>query len=96
MYTTLYQLNYSYYQQEYILSQLTDILSENDSIILLGEAILSIHHPIFKKLAQHHKIYILYDDKEFWLGDYPNFIQWIDNHQWIDIILAHSRCITFQ
>lgn len=95
MHNTLYQLNFSHYQQEHILSQLSHIIAEKDSILLLGESILSIHHPILKQLAQHHHIYILKDDKEFWLGDYPDFIQWIDYSKWVDIILQHSRCICF-
>lgn len=93
---TLYQLNVSYIQHEHILSKLTEIIHINDSLILLGESLLLAHHPILQKLSETHRIYMLNDDRDFLFNDIPDFIQCIDDIQWVDLIYNHHRCICFQ
>lgn len=95
MQNTLYQLQMSYYQQDKILSQLQQIIQPQDSILLLGDAIFSVQHPILSTLAQKHRVYILHYDEKIY-PKYPDFIHVLDDKTWVDLILKHQRCISFK
>lgn len=95
MQNTLYQLQMSYYQQDKILSQLQQIIQPQDSILLLGDGIFSIQHPILSTLAQNHRVYILHYDEKIY-PKYPDFIHILDEQAWVDLILTHQRCISLK
>lgn len=95
MQNTLYQLQINYAQQDKILSQLQLIIQPQDSILLLGDGIFSIQHPILSTLAQNHRVYILHYDGKIY-PKYPDFIHILDEQAWVDLILTHQRCISLK
>lgn len=95
MQNTLYQLQMNYAQQDKILSQLQQIIQPQDSILLLGDGIFSIQHPILSTLAQNHRVYILHYDEKIY-QKYPDFIHILDEQAWVDLILTHQRCISLK
>lgn len=91
---SLYLVQSDYEKTLPILERIETIYSENDSIILMGEAVL---HYMNQFLIEKFRIYIL--ESELGLLNeelVPSHIKILNPSQFADLVLEYNRCITFK
>lgn len=91
---SLYLVQSDYEKTLPILERIETIYSENDSIILMGEAVL---HYMNQFLIEKSRIYIL--ESELGLLNeelVPSHIKILNPSQFADLVLQYNRCITFK
>lgn len=89
---TLYLLQGSYAALEQHISTLAQVLTANDSVVLMGDAVLKHQHPIF---STHDACYALKTDLEL-LTAANHQLNAIDYVQFADLVLQHSRHISLK
>ncbi|KGT47217.1 MULTISPECIES: DsrH/TusB family sulfur metabolism protein [Acinetobacter] len=91
--STLYMIQASYAATAQVLEQLSQLYSENDQVILMGDAILAIEHPFLKQLKE---IYIL--ENEAQLLPQPDIanLKIINYAEFAELCLGFNRCISLK
>ncbi|MCK4081944.1 hypothetical protein [Acinetobacter radioresistens] len=87
---TLFLVQSDYSSTPQALSKLQKIYSPEDTIVLMGEAVLYFSVEWLKECAS---LYILRNDTELLMEKLPDFIDQIDYLKFADIILQFNRCI---
>lgn len=75
------------------LAQLNAMYAPQDSVVLMGDAVLHQHHPL---CAQLDKIYVLENDAEILNGHLAKNVHPIDYAAFATLCLAHQRCISLK
>lgn len=70
--------------------QLHQVKSENDAIVLMGEAVLQHHH-----LKNDAHVYALESEKDL-LAQQTTNIQWLSYTDFATLCLNYSRCISLK
>jgi sulfur relay protein TusB/DsrH len=73
-----------------VLAKLQQVYSPEDTIVLMGEAVLQLSHPF---LHQLNNVYVLDTDAEVLAGQKTENLQVISYAEFADICLNHTRCI---
>jgi sulfur relay protein TusB/DsrH len=89
---TLYLLQGSYAALEQHIQTLTQVLTTEDSVVLMGDAVLKHQH---KVLLQHAHCYVLEQDVAL-LGDLAHQLTTLNYAQFADLVLVHSRHISLK
>ncbi|AWV86159.1 hypothetical protein NVT87_13650 [Acinetobacter radioresistens] len=87
---TLFLVQSDYSSTPQALSKLQKIYSPEDTIVLMGEAVLYFSIEWLKECTS---LYILRTDTELLIEELPDFIDQIDYLKFADIILQFNRCI---
>lgn len=90
---TLYLIQSCFSQTDRILTQLDQMYSPHDHIILMGDAVLYAHD---NRLEQKKNIYILENDAEILPEKCPNHIQLINYVHFAELVLDFTRCISLK
>lgn len=91
---TLYMIQASHAATAQIIEQLSQLYSENDQVILMGDAALSVEHPFIQQLKQ---IYMLENEAEL-LPHFPEVknLKIINYAEFAELCLGFSRCISMK
>jgi sulfur relay protein TusB/DsrH len=89
---TLYLLQGSYAALEQHIQTLAQVLTTEDSVVLMGDAVLKHQHTV---LLQHAHCYALEQDLAL-LGDVAHQLTTLNYAQFADLVLAHSRHISLK
>lgn len=76
-----------------ILAELNALYAPQDSVVLMGDAVLHQHHPL---CAHLDKIYVLENDVEILNGHLAENLHPIDYAAFATLCLAHQRCISLK
>ena len=76
-----------------ILAELNALYAPQDSVVLMGDAVLHQHHPL---CAQLDKIYVLDIDAEIFNGHLAKNVHPINYATFATLCLAHQRCISLK
>jgi len=87
---TLFLVQSDYSSTPQALSKSQKIYSPEDTIVLMGEAVLYFS---VEWLKECDSLYILRTDTELLIEELPDFIDQIDYLKFADIILQFNRCI---
>ena len=87
---TLFLVQSTFNQTDSNLDQLEHLYSENDQLVLMGDAVLFVHD---QRLLNKQHIAILENDAEILVDEIPNHIQKISYAQFADLVLGFKRCI---
>jgi len=87
---TLFLVQSSFKNTDYIFDQLQQIASKNDHIILMGDAVHLVND---ERILLRQHIFILENDAEILINDLPSHIQIISYDQFADLILIFNRCV---
>ncbi|ATO20585.1 hypothetical protein BS636_13350 [Acinetobacter sp. LoGeW2-3] len=90
---TLYMIQANYAATAQILEQLSQLYTENDQVILMGDAILSVEHPFIQQLQE---IYILENEAELLLQPEIENLKIINYAEFAELCLSFSRCISMK
>lgn len=86
---TMYLLQGNYAAVDQHIQTLAQLLTSEDDVVLMGDAVLKHQHPI---LQQHTRCYALISDLEI-LGATTHQLTALDYAQFADLVLQHSRHI---
>lgn len=89
----LYLIQASFDSTATSLAQLNAMYAPQDSVVLMGDAVLHQHHPL---CAQLDKIYVLENDAEILNGHLAKNVHPIDYAAFTTLCLAHQRCISLK
>lgn len=90
---TIYLLQGNYVQTQATLQKLTTLLTEQDVIVLFGEAILAW---LDEKMQLSNPIYML-DEEQIYVQKIDNLsINIISFDELADLILAYQQCVRLQ
>jgi sulfur relay protein TusB/DsrH len=89
---TLYLIQSVFHTADQQLSALTHILIENDSVVLMGDAVLHHQH---STLQNFMNVYALTSDLEI-LGKISHDLIAIDYAQFADLCLKFTRCVSLK
>ncbi|OFE42930.1 DsrH/TusB family sulfur metabolism protein [Acinetobacter towneri] len=89
----LYLIQASFDSTTTSLAQLNAMYAPQDSVVLMGDAVLHQHHPL---CAQLDKIYVLENDAEILNGHLAKNVHPIDYAAFATLCLAHQRCISLK
>jgi len=87
---TLFLVQSDYSSTPQALSKLQKLYRPEDTIVLMGEAVLYFS---VEWLKECDSLYILRTDTELLIEELPDFIDQIDYLKFADIILQFNRCI---
>ncbi|WP_313035821.1 DsrH/TusB family sulfur metabolism protein [Acinetobacter sp.] len=87
---SLYLVQSTFSATPSVLSKLQQIYSPEDTIVLMGEAVLELSHPFLQQL---NNVYVLDTDAEILAGQKTENLQLISYAEFADICLNHTRCI---
>ena len=90
---TLYMIQASYAARVQILEQLSQLYTENDQVILMGDAVLSVEHPFIQRLKE---IYILENEIELLPQPEIGNLKIINYSEFAELCLGFSRCISMK
>lgn len=90
---TLYMIQASHAATTQIIEQLSQLYSENDQVILMGDAVLSVEHPFIQQLKQ---IYILENEAELLPQPEVKNLKIINYAEFAELCLGFSRCISMK
>ncbi len=90
---TLYLIQADYAATAQVLEQLAKIYSENDQVVLMGDAVLAIEHPFLRKLKE---IYILENEAELLPQTEISNLKIIHYLEFAELCLGFSRCISMK
>ena len=76
-----------------ILAELNALYAPQDSVVLMGDAVLHQQHPL---CAQLDKIYVLENDAEILNGHLAENVQPINYAAFATLCLTHQRCISLK
>lgn len=76
-----------------ILAELNALYAPQDSVVMMGDAVLHQHHPL---CAQLDKIYVLDNDAEIFNGHLAKNVHPINYATFATLCLAHQRCISLK
>ena len=89
----LYLIQASFDSTATSLAQRNAMYAPQDSVVLMGDAVLHQHHPL---CAQLDKIYVLENDAEILNGHLAKNVHPIDYAAFATLCLAHQRCISLK
>lgn len=89
----LYLIQASFDSTATILAELNALYAPQDSVVLMGDAVLYQHHPL---CAQLDKIYVLDNDAEIFNGHLAKNVHPINYATFATLCLAHQRCISLK
>ena len=89
----LYLIQASFDSTATILAELNALYAPQDSVVLMGDAVLHQHHPI---CAQLDKIFVLDNDAEIFNGHLAKNVHPINYATFATLCLAHQRCISLK
>ncbi|WOE32090.1 MULTISPECIES: DsrH/TusB family sulfur metabolism protein [unclassified Acinetobacter] len=75
------------------LLKLQSLYSDNDQIVLMGDAVQFVHHFFLQQLKA---IYILQNDSDLLLNLNPHNLHVIEYHAFAELCLQHQRCISLK
>lgn len=87
---SLYLVQSTFAATDTTLSKLAQIYSVQDTVILMGEAVLKLSHPFVQQLQG---LYILDKDAEILVDQMPENVTVISYAEFADICLQYTRCI---
>ena len=90
---TLYLVQSSFANTENVLNKLTQIYSEQDSIVLMGDAALAIHAQQLQGMA---KVYLLENDTQLLASTLNHAFKSINYSEFSDLVLSYTRCISLK
>lgn len=90
---TIYLLQGNYVQTQATLQKLTTLLTEQDVIVLFGEAILAW---LDEKIQLSNPIYML-DEEQIYVQELDNLpLKIVSFDELADLILAYQQCVRLQ
>ena len=89
---TLFLVQSSFHTASQHLNGLSHVLSSEDSIVLMGDAVLHYQHGTLQNFMN---VYALYTDLEI-LGETSHDLISIDYAQFADLCLKFNRCISLK
>ena len=89
----LYLIQASFDSTATILAELNALYAPQDSVVLMGDAVLHQHHPL---CAQLDKIYVLDNDAEILNEKIKKNVHPINYATFATLCLAHQRCISLK
>lgn len=90
---TIYLLQGNYVQTQATLQKLTTLLTEQDVIVLFGEAILAW---LDEKMQLSNPIYML-DEEQIYVQELDNLpVKIMSFDELADLILAYQQCVRLQ
>lgn len=90
---TIYLLQGNYVQTQATLQKLTTLLTEQDVIVLFGEAILAW---LDEKIQLSNPIYML-DEEQIYVQELDNLpVKIMSFDELADLILAYQQCVRLQ
>jgi len=90
---TLYIIQANYAATAQVLEQLAKIYSENDQVILMGDAVLLVEHPFLKQLKQ---FFILENEAELLPQPEIDNLKIIHYAEFAELCLGFNRCISMK
>ena len=90
---TLYLVQTSFSQTNYILNQLEQIYNAQDHVVLMGDAVLFVQD---NRILNKKNLYVLENDAEILVEPLPNNIKMISYDQFAALILDFKRCVSLK
>lgn len=90
---TLYLLQSSYSNTQRSLEQLHQIANAEDSLVLMGDAVLTLNNATFQTEL---KTYILASDADILVNLPPAHIQVLSYADFADLVLNFTRCVSLK
>lgn len=91
---TLYLVQSDYEKTKSVIERIETIYSQNDSIVLMGDAVLHCFHDL---LIKKSRIFILESEIDLLSEDIPPpHIKALSSSDFADLILDYTRCISFK
>lgn len=90
---TLYLLQSEFAKTETAITQLEQVYSDNDAIVLMGDAVLFAHDLRWQTKPQ---VFVLQQDAIVLSPDLASHIQAIDYDQFANLVLQFKRCISLK
>lgn len=90
---TIYLIQSCFSHTDQVLTQLDQIYSLDDHILLMGDAVL---YASDRRLAKKKNLYILENDTEILAEKIPEHFKLINYAQFSELILDFKRCISLK
>ena len=87
---SLYLVQSTFSATPNVLSKLQQLYSPEDTVVMMGESVLQLQHPLLQAL---NKVYVLDTDAEILAGQTTENLKLISYAEFADLCLDHSRCI---
>lgn len=95
MINTLFIIQAEYQNMPTIISQLNDLYTEHDAVLLMQESLLFLHQPLFHRILA---LYVLADDAlhlNIPATQHTN-LKLINHTEWVDLILKSQKILTLK
>lgn len=89
---TLYLVQSNFYAADNHLNKLANVFTEQDSVVLMGDAVLQHQHDV---LSSYLNVYALNNDLEI-LGNVSHDLIGIDYAKFSELCLQFTRCISLK
>jgi sulfur relay protein TusB/DsrH len=89
----LYLIQSDYSNTANMLNKVLQLYTSDDSVVLMGEAILFSDQAVLKQLK---KIYILENDAEIFCDRQTTDLNILNYSEFADLCLQHKQCITLK
>lgn len=91
--TTLFLLQSDHAQSPNKILDLIQLYSPQDSVVVMGDAVLHLNHP---QLLEIDQCYMLQTDSDLLIQAPPPNIKIIDYAQFAQLVLQFNRCISIK